>query len=251
MNLTFLVLASIFFGVIPMFSNAAFEVSPVIMTVSPSGPDASVSVSAVNTGESKTPIQISIFRREPDQDGKENYIDSKEINDMFQIVPSQFILDPKEKRTVRITYVGDQKLVSELAFRVISEEFPINVTDPSKVKNKAVASISIVSKYVSSLYVKPRDAEPKLEITATETSDKKMQLIFKNAGTTHKILKDVTYIAQTPEKKEFTFPIDAERAIGTQNILAGKSRKFIIPWPREIPFVALKITAVDTKTLKK
>ena len=251
MNRTCLALASMIFVAVPLISDAAFEVSPVIMTVSPSGPDASVSVSAVNTGETKTPLQISIFRRDPDQDGKEKYEDSKEINDMFQIVPSQFILDPKEKRTIRITYVGDPKVASELAFRVVSEEFPINVTDPSKVKNKAVASISIVAKYVSSLYVKPKDAEPKLEITATETKDRKMLLVIKNTGTTHKILKDVTYIAQTPEKKEFTFPIDAERAIGTQNILAGKTRKFTIPWPKEIPMVPLKVSAVDTKSLKK
>jgi fimbrial chaperone protein len=101
------------------------------------------------------------------------------------------------------------------------------------------------------LYVKPREAEPKIEIDATETADKKMQLIVKNTGTIHKILKDVTYVAQTPEKKEFTFPVDTERAIGTQNILAGKSRKFIVPWPKEIPVVPLKVSVVDTKTLKK
>lgn len=242
----FVLLAVIFCG---QLSFAAFEISPVIMTVSPSGPDATVSLTVINTGDLKTPVQISVFRRDPDVDGKEKYEDSKDMGDLFQIIPSQFILNPKEKRTVRITYVGDPKMKQELSFRVIAEEFPINVTDPEKVKNKAVASIAIVSKYVASLYVKPQGTAPDVAITASLTKEKKMELVFQNKGTEHQILKNMKYKVTVPsQNKEYPMPPDSVAAIGVQNILAGKSRKFVIPWPQGIPMVEVKVAIDNTTT---
>lgn len=236
---------------ISRISFAAFEISPVTMTVTPSGTGASVSLVAMNTGDTKTPVQIAIFKREPDILGIEKYEPSAEIDEMFQIVPAQFILNPKEKRTVRITYVGDPKIKSEISVRVISEEFPINVTDASKVKNKAVASISILSKYVASLYVLPKDVNPKLTLEAKLTPDKKMEVIFKNEGAMHKLLNNVSYKAvSVTDKKEFDLTDTFKTAIGNQNILPGKSRKFVIAWPKDVPMTALKMIAADIEVKK-
>lgn len=228
---------------------AAFEISPVIASVAPSGPDASVSLTVTNPGDQKTPIQISIFNRNPDLNGNEKYEDSKDVGELFQIIPSQLILNPKEKRTIRITYVGDPKIKVEQAFRVISEEFPINVTDPEKVKKKAVASISIMSKYVGSLYVKPIGTMPDISIQTSMTKDRKLELIFENKGTEHFLLKDTKYkVTLVSGKKEFPLPAESIQAIGVQNILSGKSRKFTIPWPNGIPKEAINI-AID-KSIK-
>jgi fimbrial chaperone protein len=227
---------------------AAFEISPVIASVAPSGPDASVSLTVTNPGDQKTPIQISIFHRNPDLNGNEKYEDSKDVGELFQIIPSQLILNPKEKRTIRITYVGDPKIKVEQAFRVISEEFPINVTDPEKVKKKAVASISIMSKYVGSLYVKPLGTVPDVSIQSSITKDKKLELIFENKGTEHFLTKDTKYkVTLVSGKKEFPLPLESIQAIGVQNILSGKSRKFTIPWPNGIPREAINI-AIDKST---
>jgi fimbrial chaperone protein len=233
----------VFFWFAPVL--AAFEISPIIVSVAPSGPDASVSLTVSNPGDQKTPIQISIFSRNPDLNGIEKYEESKDVGEQFQIMPSQLILNPKEKRTIRITYVGDPKIKTEQAFRVISEEFPINVTDPEKVKKKAVASIAIMSKYVGSLYVKPAGTSPDLSIQAEMTKDKKLELIFANKGSEHILLKDFKYkVTTTLGKKEFAFPLESVQAIGVQNILSGKSRKFTIPWPNGIPRESVTI-AVD------
>jgi fimbrial chaperone protein len=228
---------------------AAFDISPIIVSVSPSGPDATASLTVSNSGNQKAPLQISIVNRNPDINGVENYEDSKDTGELFQIMPSQLILNPNEKRTIRITYVGDPKIKTEQAFRVISEEFPINVTDADKVKKKAVASIAIMSKYIGSLYVKPFGTAPDLSIQAEMTKDKKLELTFENKGTEHAILKDIKYKAiLKSNKKEFPFPFESVQAIGVQNVLSGKNRKFTIPWPNGIPKEALNI--VIDKSIK-
>lgn len=247
MNIKIIIINScILFGFQSAF--AAFEISPVIASVAPSGPDASVSLTVINPGDQKTPIQIAIFSRNPDLNGNEKYDDSKDVGELFQIIPSQLILNPKEKRTIRITYVGDPKIKVEQAFRVISEEFPINVTDPEKVKKKAVASIAIMSKYIGSLYVKPLGTMPDISIQTSMTKDKKLELIFENKGTEHFLLKDTKYkVTLASGKKEFSLPLESIQAIGVQNVLSGKSRKFTIPWPSGIPKEAINI-AIDKST---
>lgn len=226
---------------------AAFEVSPIIVTATPSGAGATVTIQATNNGDVKTPIQISIVHREPDENGKEDYEKSKDASDLFQIIPSQVILAPKEKRSIRITYIGEPRINIEQAFRFIAEEFPIDVSDSSKVKNKTVAAISIVSRYVGSLYVKPPGVLGQLVFdTAIEKDQKetKMLITIKNTGTEHKILNDAKYnFMTTADKKVYPMSADTLKALGNHNILAGKSRKISIPWPKDVPIGPVKIVA--------
>lgn len=232
----------------------AFEVSPIILKGAPSGSKASFSITAFNPGDTKTPIQIAVYHREPDINGKEDYEKAKDASELFQIIPSQVILKPKERKTIRITYMGDKNLKAEQAFRFVAEEFPVNVSDSSKVKNKTVASISILSKYVGSIFITPEGSLPNL--TATATLDKadgtnKMLLVFKNSGTAHKILSELKMkISIENDKKEYEFSSDSIQAIGNQNILAGKEWRIAIPWPKEIPMSPIKISLEEPKQSK-
>lgn len=228
---------------------AAFEVSPIILKGAPSGSKASFSITAINSGDTKTPVQIAVYHREPDANGKEDFEKARDASELFQIIPSQVILKPKERKTIRFTYMGDKNLKAEQAFRFIAEEFPVNVSDSSKVKNKTVASISILSKYVGSIFITPEGSLPNL--TATATLDKtdgtnKMLLVFKNAGTAHKILSELKMkILIENDKKEYEFSTDSMQAIGNQNILAGREWRTTIPWPKEIPVSPVKISFED------
>lgn len=225
-------------------SQAAFDISPIIVKMAPSGAGATSSITLINADDNKTPVQVGIYKREPGPDGKEDYTKLKDNGELFQIFPSQLILNPKEKRTVRITYVGDPKVQSELAFRVIAEEFPINVSDPNRVKNRAVASISIATKYVGSLYVTPPGAKPDLIIEANPqktASGTDMVLTMQNKGTTHTILRSPQFKI-VANNKEFEMPKDLAAKIGTNNILAGRSRQFTIPWPSNVPVGPVKVS---------
>lgn len=241
----YLITASVFSVFFAQTIWAAFDVTPIVLTATPSGPSATVTIQATNNGDAKTPIQISIFHREPDINGKEDYEKGRDASDLFQVIPSQIILAPKEKRSIRITYVGDPKITVEQAFRFIAEEFPIDVSDSSKVKNKTVAAIAIVSRYVGSLYVKPAGVAGQLVFEAAierDPKETKMVLTVKNTGTEHKILHDAKYnFLTTADKKQYPISADTLKAMGNHNILPGKVRKISFPWPKEIPVGPVKI----------
>lgn len=233
-------------------SHASFDLSPIIITIAPSGPMASGAVTITNLDDSRTPVQLSIFHRDPDEDGKEDFKGMKDAGDLFQIFPSQVILGPKEKRAVRITYVGDPKMKAEMPFRVIAEEFPINVSDPKKVTNKAVASISIATRYIGSLYVTPAGAKPELVIEASPTTGTKtteMNLLIQNIGTTHQTMKQVKLLVKSMNgTAEAELNNEGLAGVNGQNILAGRKRRFVIPWPKNIPVGPVKVTAVAAKS---
>lgn len=241
-------LSAIFLGlpflVLSHAAHAAFDMSPIVATVSPTGASATTSFTLTNTAESKTPVQVSIVYRTPDINGDERFDQVKDAGDMFQIFPAQIILNPKEKRTVRVTYVGDPKITRELSLRVIAEEFPISVSEPEKAKKRAVASIAIATKYVGSLYVTPTGTKPDVSIEATTGKGKtgdEMVLTFENKGSEHQILKDVQYKV-TAGGKEYVLPPETVRKIGQQNILAGGVRRVAIPWPSIIPMGPVKVS---------
>lgn len=247
----FSIVSSVLISLLGQSTFAAFDLAPIISTVTPSGPGATASFTVTNSSDSKTPIQVAIFKREPDLEGKEKYEDSKDSGELFQIFPAQLILNPKEKRTIRVTYVGDPKLKEELAFRIIAEEFPINVSETKKDMKKAVASIALMTKYVGSLYVTPVGTQPDLVVQASlvkEKNEPQMVLVMQNKGTEHFILKQNKFtVTAGSDGKTYPLPAETVASIGTQNILAGRSRKFTVPWPKGIPVGAVKINLDLTK----
>jgi len=232
-------------------ARASFDMTPIVLSVTPSGGGASVSITLTNADDTKTPVQISIYKREPDLNGKEKYTESKDIGDMFQIFPAQMILNSKEKRTVRITYVGDPKIKSELAFRIIAEEFPINVTDPEKFKHKAVANIQFASRYIGSLYVTPANAKSDLRIEATANpvpGGTQMLMQIDNKGSQHEILKKPKFkFYPLATNKEVVVEGEDMPGVAGENILAGKTRKFALKWPKQVPVGPSKVTVEVAK----
>ena len=105
------------------FAHAGFDFAPIIATLGPSGQSAEESFNVTNLDATKLAVQITIVPREPDLDGKEDYKESDKIDELFRVFPNQLVLDPKSVRTVRVKYIGDPQIKSELAFRIIAEEY--------------------------------------------------------------------------------------------------------------------------------
>ncbi len=242
-------------------AHAAFEFSPIISKLAPSGPEASTTFNVSNSGDNKIPIQVTIVARDPDETGKEVYAENEDISDMFRIFPAQMVLNPKETRAIRVSYVGTPKLKSELAFRIIAEELPVDVTDPKKVYKKAVANVSIAIKYVGSLYVTPPGAKSEMLLEAqpvdqevpvtggktagkgkvTTVTEKVLVLTVTNKGSTHEIIrKPILKLQSLADKSEIVLQGAELPTLANLNILAGKTRKFILTWPKTLPVGPLK-----------
>jgi fimbrial chaperone protein len=186
----------------------------------------------------KLAVQVSIVPREPDVNGKEDYKESEKIDEMFRIFPNQIVLEPKGVRTVRVTYTGTPQIGSELAFRVIAEELPIDLDDPKKAYTKAMAKITLSTRYIGSLYVTPKSAKPEIvaEAKKSETDSKMMILTVNNKGSLHQVYRKPSLkVTSTTSGQEFQFPESELKNLTSQNVLAGRSRVYSLPWPKDIP----------------
>lgn len=224
---------------------ASFDFSPIIANLAPSGAGATASFVVNNYGDNKIPVQVTIVARDPDLFGKEDYKETDKVSEMFRIFPDQVVLNPKETRTIRITYIGSPKVSSELPFRIIAEELPVDVDDPKKVYKKAVARISIATKYIGSLYVTPAGSKPEvaIEVKQSAESAKKMILTIKNKGSSHQVIrKPVLKLQSLTGGKEVVLENTELKDLLNQNVLAGKERKFNLDWPKSLPAGPVKAT---------
>ena len=231
----------------PTVVFASFDFNPIIATLAPSGEASTVAFQVTNQDKVKIPVQITIYPRVPDVEGKEDYTDkaAEKIEDQFRVFPNQLILEPNETRTIRVSWKGNQKLTTELPFRIIAEEIPVDVSDPNKKYDKAVAHITISTRYIGSLYVTPNGVKPNLivEVKNSETANKGLELELINKGTAHQVVKNpVLKLKSIGTGKEITCAADEIKDLMNQNIMPGMTRKFHLIWPKELPVGQVKAT---------
>lgn len=211
----------------------AFRLSPMVSEFSPQGKQATQTFVVENPGKDKIAIQLEIAKRKIDLEGKE---DRTEVSDEFVVYPEQLSLDPGEKRSVRVTYTGEQKLNSEKAYRLIASQLPITLKKPSKNEDVKV-NLKFILQYVASIYIIPEDVKPKIVVDSIKKIDKeKFELVVKNEGTSHKLLENAKVSLFDPEKKEEAFPLDEKelKTLQAENILVDGRRKFTLKLPKPL-----------------
>lgn len=231
-------------------AHAGFDFAPIIANLAPSGQGATASFTVTNLDATKLPVQISIVAREPDIDGKEVYKESEAVSRLFRIFPEQVVLDPKGSRTVRVSYIGSPQVKSELSFRIIAEELPIDLDDPNRVYTKAIAKISMSTRYIGSLYVTPPGAKPDIVIDAKKSETASEGLIFNitNKGTAHQVYRKPTVrVISQASGSELVLADEYIKPLLSQNILAGRSRRYSLPWPKGLAPGPMKVTIDASK----
>lgn len=230
---------------------AAFDVTPISVTLGTNGPSAVGMISVSNSSDAKIPVQISIIPRNPDINGKENHKDAPEIKeDLFKVVPKQLVLAPNEKRTVQIVWKGPAAQTEEQSFRFIAEELPFDVEDPNKTYTTAVGAVKIASKYIGSIYVAPAGVAPKVIMTGKPSEDSKSLILdIENKGSAHYILQKMKISLQSAKNDSLKAEIkgDQIKLLVNQNVLARKTRRFSLPWPNGLPIGPLKVTFENIK----
>jgi fimbrial chaperone protein len=163
----------------------------------------------------------------------------------FLIYPNQLLLQPDEQQVVTLTWVGDQKISDEKAFRIIVEELNLSLGDDDDAGDDMTVKLAALTKVVKAAYVTPSNAKPNViirgaNIVQSDTGVKKIRLIFENVGNTHDILKQVQ-ISLTPvqpngkKNKDQTITIMPVELRGVMNILAKSQRLIDIDWPVNLP----------------
>ena len=216
----------------------AFKISPFTAEMASAGPRARLDYLVENDSPAPTAVQISIVRREQAEDGTENL---PQADDQFLIFPAQLILLPKEKRIVRVQWLGPVKPEKELAYRIVAEQLPVELNKPAEAKN----NLQLLVRYLTAVYIVPpgmisnpaRDvvvehAEPGRDKEGRQTMD----VTLANRGPAHFHLRNIRLTARSSGDGK-TVILSSQRLTGSmlgENILAGSVRRFSIAWPPEL-----------------
>jgi len=227
------VLLVLLLAVFAQQANANFEFSPITMSLTTSGKGSHSIAQVVNREANAVPIVIRVTERKLLESGEEERPDTNDI----AVFPSQFLLEPKESKSIKITWQGEEKLSAEKAYRIIVEEVPVEFS----AKTANAGAVKILINYVGSIYVNSdkTDGDLSLEKIDSKEDPKSIVLSFNNKGTAHVIIKSpkIELTAKgtggLPDKKMLL----EKNALGLaegKNVLALSRLKIKIPKPNEL-----------------
>ncbi|MCH1429910.1 MAG: fimbria/pilus periplasmic chaperone [Chlamydiales bacterium] len=209
----------------------SFELTPISMSLSPSGEESSGVIRLVNPHDAPKAIQVSITTRQPDNYGNEN---NQDAEDHFLVYPPQIVLMPKQTQVIRISWIGEPKLDTEQAFRFIAEELNVELDEQVASGEKKPSNIRLLMKYEGALYVEP-SSKGKSQVSLHKigqhaSDDDKLSFYFENSGNLHQVLYDLNLTLQQ-NGKEYHYSTDQLRGISGMNVLAKSKRYFSLPKP--------------------
>lgn len=210
---------------------AALSLIPIAQDFEPSGRGATQTFRLENDTDKEIAVAVRVTTREIAIDGQE----TNEETDDFLVFPRNALIGPRQSQTVRVQWRGPSAPAKELAYRIIAEQLPIKADpDPN------ARAIQIVVRYVGSLYVGPSDMRPDLRVdsvrAATDIGGRQMlELVLQNHGRAHTLI-DQPRLRVSAGGTTHTLDAAALDALQGENVLAGSRRRFLIPWPSDLPF---------------
>ncbi len=221
----------------------AFRFIPFTAEFDPSGPGANQTFRVENNSAEQIAVEVSVFRRLMNLDGSDELTGAE---DDFVVFPTQIVLEPEQSQIVRVQWIGDPELTEELAYRIIAEQLPVDL-EPSEGSG---GSVRILVRYMGSIYVRPANARADVvlqETAAQESSgDRQLSVTLHNRGQAHAILRNLSLSLEGEANGDSAaaLALRPEQLDGMngENILAGHKRRFLLPWPQELPFGPVQAT---------
>ena len=214
----------------------AFKLTPIEMTFEPAGRGATRTFQITNAHDQPIAVEIRLSARKMTLSGEDRLSDAE---DSFAVFPAQAIVLPGKSQSVRVQWLGDPAPERELAFRLVAEQLPIELTR----ETSDGARLKLLVRYIASLYIAPRGvaADVVLESAVRTTAadgTARLAVVLHNRGTAHSLLRGLTLTAtgQTRGGGAASVALTAEQLHGMigQNLLAGHRREFLLPWPARL-----------------
>ncbi|MBB6481042.1 fimbria/pilus periplasmic chaperone [Spirochaeta isovalerica] len=211
---------------VPLFS---FQLTPISTDMSTTGSGSVKNFTVINSNEDIIAVQMSIYSRSTTLEGDEI---NEPADDLFIIYPSQIILKPGENQIVKVQWKGMADITSELPFRIIAEQLPVNFST----EDNESGGLKIMFRYIGSVYVKSKSMKPDVIVESlTAVDDGKLRLVLSNKGQAHGILSNLSLqITDNMGSDPLILSGPDLEGIEGENILAGEKRQFFISRPPEV-----------------
>lgn len=201
-------------------SANAFKFSPMSTTLGVSKKDNTVLFYLENDSDQPIAVSLGLVTRVMDSDGTET---NQSVSNELNVYPSQLIIPPNEKRSVKVSWLGKENPEKEKSYRLIAEQLPIELD--SKVKKKA--SIKVLLRYSAALYVNSEEYSSDVKFEKMETNSTHVIFKINNVGKAHQVLSNLSMVIKNEEsKKELKLTSDDLKGMTGENILALSERSF-------------------------
>ena len=172
-------------------------------------------------------VDFSVLKVLNTQNNQEKRVTTNEI----EAYPTQFILAPKETKSVRVRYMGSKLPEKEKVYRVIAQELDIDVSDKKEDTSdgKIKAQIKMRFSYEGLIFVHKADAKAQLSIENINKSANGLQFNVTNSGTSSALpnIANYNYFAQS-QGKEFQLTQNDLKGAEFRRVLAGESNQFTL-----------------------
>lgn len=216
------------------FKCHAYSVSPMSADFKPDKGETSQVYTITNTEDQPLSIEVHIETRRHETDGKEINEKSEQIKSLFSIFPKAALIPPKQKKGIRVIYLGPKNIESETAYRVIISQRP----SPEALKT---GGVKMLQEFKTAAYVAPKNAKSKIQLLKTEALGRALKLTFKNDGNTHQIVKKMTLKVSDELGNVATFD-QGQKEQFLVNFLSGEERFLIVERPEILKGKVLKTT---------
>lgn len=240
-----LLLATTFFLVLSRINPAlAFQLQPISQVFEPTGANATRTYEVFNNQSDRVAIELTVVERHMDVDGEETY---QPADDNFLIYPTQMILEPGATQVVRVSWLGDPNPEQELAFRLVAEQLPINLVDPTQSPAvQPVGQVRVLLRYMGSLFVRPSGVQANLHMESVmpytnAEGEPAIAITFTNTGKSSARLQDLN-LTLTAQGQSVNLSPEQLESIIDSTILPGQSRRYILPRPANLPQGLLSAT---------
>lgn len=194
----------------------------------PSGVESNKLFFAENETDEEIAVQINMSTFELDENGEE----TNKQTDNFSIYPQQIILQPKQRKAIRVQWVGNKDMKIEESYRIIAEQLPVNLDKGAKSKNE----IKWIVTYRGMVFVTPQNAFNDLFFSYSQVKKNNknyLQLIFENNGTKHLRLNNskLTIVYENGKSVIINAEDKILKDLEKSLILAQNKRSFFITPP--------------------
>lgn len=218
----------------------AYQVSPMIYDMAPTGKGAQAVIRVANTNASPITIELQAEKRLFDEKGKE----SREAADKdFVLFPPQAVIPAGATQAVRIQYVGPQALEKSVTYTVTVKQVPVKLPSDGKSGVQFVFNFSTLANIV------PPGAKAQVETVALEPNGKTLKLTLTNKGNKYANLSQSNVDLEGGAFKLTIKGDDWKKALGVGWILPGGTRVIELPKPDKAPAqLSAKFNLVESET---
>lgn len=217
----------------PSAPAIAYDLRPIVIQLNASGPGAAQTATITNSHNVPIAIEVKVFARAQNPDGTDTLTPE---NENVLVSPPQMVIAPKSTQSFRIQWVGDANPDRELAYRVVTEQLPIQFKKVTA--GDRTADVTMRYRYEAALYVLPKDRRVQATLSSVAPvkgadGAERLELRIRSEGNARAIL-DKPALDLIAGGASVRLEGDAVKELVGLNILPGNERVVQIAMPASL-----------------